>query len=234
MTITRGVRNNNPGNIDRKAANKWQGRMPAEKMTDAQRAEKRFEVFAAPAWGIRAMAVLLINYFDRHGCDTVRKVIDRWAPPSENNTDAYVNAVARAVGVAPEQRINLHDYARLRPLVVAIIAHENAGYAYPAEIVDEGLRLAGVVKPKPSPAQNAAATALVAGGTAAAIEVVPPVIDGISHVLPLLQTMSQVANTTSGLPQAARVVAYVLVGLSIGASLYAWYRLRRAQKAVAP
>lgn len=234
MTTTRGIRNNNPGNIDRKAANKWQGRMPAEKMTDAQRAEKRFEVFAAPAWGIRAMAVLLINYFDRHGCDTVEKIINRWAPPVENDTGAYVRAVASAVGVAPTARISLHDYARLRPLVVAIIAHENAGYAYPAEIVDEGLRLAGVVKPKASLAQNAAATALVAGGTAAAIEVVPPVLDGIAQVLPLLSTLGQVANATTGLPQAARVVAYVLVGISICASLYAWYRLRRAQKSVAP
>lgn len=234
MTITRGIRNNNPGNIDRKASNKWQGRMAVGKMTDAQRAERRFEVFAAPAWGIRAMAVLLINYFDRHGCDTIRKIITRWAPASENNTDAYVSAVATAVGLAPDVQVELHNYACLRPLVVAIIAHENAGYAYPADVVDEGLRLAGVAKPTPSFAQNAAATALVAGSTAAALQVAPPVIDGVSQVLPLLHTFSQVASLTTGLPQAARVIAYVLVGLSIGASLYAWYRLRRSQKAVAP
>jgi hypothetical protein len=35
-------------------------------------------------------------------------------------------------------------YSVMRPLVVAIIAHENAGYAYPDAVIDEGLYLAGI------------------------------------------------------------------------------------------
>lgn len=66
MGARRGIRNNNPGNIDRNPANKWQGRMARDRMTVAQRAEKRFEVFASPAWGIRAICVLLISYQDKH------------------------------------------------------------------------------------------------------------------------------------------------------------------------
>lgn len=230
-TQTRGVRNNNPGNIDRMPQNKWQGRMPRERMNSAQREEKRFEVFSSPAWGIRAMAVLLINYFDRHGCNTVEKVINRWAPPKENNTSAYVNAVAAALGVKPGEFINLHEFRRLHPLVVAIIAHENAGYRYPAEVVEEGLRLAGVVKPnsplvaKPTAAQKATVTAFAAGGGAALVE-------GVNELLPMLSAVSQVNSVTSGLPPMVRGIALLLVAVSVGASIYAFIRLRSASKAV--
>lgn len=234
MSESRGIRNNNPGNIDRQPQNKWQGRMPRERMSPAQREEKRFEVFATPAWGIRALAVLLINYFDRHGRNTVRKIIERWAPPTENNTDAYVLAVARAVGVGPDEFVNVHEYRRLRPIVEAIIAHENGRQPYSPEVIEEGLRLAGVVNPTearlvPAPkaaaaakAQTATAAALTAGAGAALVE-------GVAQVLPAVQSVNQVATATSGLPTWIRIAAVLAVVFSVGASLYAWLRLRRAR-----
>ncbi len=81
--------------------------------------------------GIRALAVTLITYHDKRrakdgsNIDTIREVIERWAPPNENNTSAYVNEVSKAVGVTPDMIIDLHDYDTLRPLVEAIIRHEN-------------------------------------------------------------------------------------------------------------
>lgn len=69
------------------------------------------------------MAVTLITYHDKRrakdgsSIDTIREVIERWAPPHENNTLAYVNEVSKAVGVAPDMIIDLHDYETLRPLV---------------------------------------------------------------------------------------------------------------------
>ncbi|MGH8053574.1 MAG: hypothetical protein ACREP4_06615 [Stenotrophomonas sp.] len=231
---TRGIRNFNPGNIDRSPLNKWQGRMPVEKMTNEQRSEKRFEVFASAQWGIRAMCILLITYQDRHNCHTVQQIINRWAPPSENDTGAYVAQVARAVGVAPGERINTHSYAVLRPLVEAIIKHENGVQPYSADVIEEGLRLAGVIKPggealvaTPKAAQAATVTALTAGGTAA-------VVEGVNTLLPALQSFNAVASATGGLPGAVRVAVIVAVAVSIGASLYAFLRLRRARRAVAP
>ncbi len=79
----RGVRNHNPGNIERDARTRWQGQA-------ARQSDPRFVVFTAPEWGIRAMARVLITYQDRHGCNTVAKIINRWAPPGENATSAYV------------------------------------------------------------------------------------------------------------------------------------------------
>lgn len=141
---TRGIRNRNPGNIDRNDT-KWQG-MAADQSGDA-----RFVVFKTPEWGIRALAKTLMTYEHVHKLDTVRKIVNRWAPPSENNTSAYVKAVAAKVGVLPDDVIDVDSMDVMRPLVAAIIAHENAGYAYAESVIDEGLRLAGVHDAKPKP-----------------------------------------------------------------------------------
>lgn len=238
MAVTRGIRNNNPGNIDRNPANKWQGRMRPEQMTPDQRAEKRFEVFATPQWGIRAMCVLLISYFDRHGCDTVRKVISRWAPPKENDTDAYVNAVAKAVGVPPDEWINVHEYRRLHPLVVAIIRHENGVQPYNPDVIEEGLRLAGVVKTNAAPlvavpkaATAAAATAAAATGAGAVAELVNSATQPVQQLMPAISQFNELAWATSALPSWLRAAASLVVLVAAAASVFTWYRLRRARKA---
>lgn len=154
----RGVRNNNPGNIRRNPANKWQGRVPLSQQTDHE-----FEQFVSPEYGIRALAITLITYQDRYGLRTVEEIVGRWAPPSENDTRAYVRAVARATGRAPASEIDTHDYEDLRMLVEAIISHENGGYRYQRHIVDRGLELAGVTPP-PRPVVS---TDTVRGSTAA-------------------------------------------------------------------
>ncbi|EPU9415876.1 hypothetical protein ACV0UJ_005298, partial [Escherichia coli] len=117
MKTPRGIRNNNPGNLDK--GSPWQGLV-------ANPDEPRFCTFKDPVWGIRALAVTLITYHDKRrakdgtSIDTIREVIERWAPPNENNTDAYINEVSKAVGVTADMIIDLHDYDILRPLVEAI------------------------------------------------------------------------------------------------------------------
>lgn len=233
MYPARGIRNFNPGNIEHNPANKWQGRMPRAQMTPAQRAEKRFEVFKSPVWGIRAMCKLLINYQDFHGCDTVAKVINRWAPSTENNTTAYINAVATRMGVHPHEPINLHQYAMLHPCVLAIIQHENGKQPYNAAIIEEGLRLAGVVKPRHAlvsepKAATRATTVATTVGTAAAVA------EGVRQVMPLVNTANEVNYATQGMPQWLRTGVVVLIAVSVGFSWYATKRLRDASKAVKP
>lgn len=235
---SRGIRNNNPGNIDRSPANKWQGTMPREKMTVEQRNEKRFEVFASPAWGIRALCVVLISYQDKHGLKDVRGFINRWAPPVENDTGAYVRQVANALGVTPDAFINIHEYRRMRPMVDAIISHENGGNPYSVDVIEEGLRLAGVVKPggnalvaTPRAATNATVAAVATGGTAAAVELVNQFAPAVHQVLPAIQSANAVAASTSALPDWLRTAAAIAVAVSVAASLYAWWRLRRAARA---
>jgi hypothetical protein len=140
--LPRGVRNKNPGNIDRNAT-KWQGMAPD------QGSDSRFVVFTSAEWGIRALAKTLMTYQSVHGLKTIKGIINRWAPPSENDTGAYVQHVAELCGVKATETIDVDTVAIMLPLVKAIIAHENGGYAYPESVVMEGIRRAGIFDAKP-------------------------------------------------------------------------------------
>ncbi|WP_151883854.1 structural protein P5 [Pseudomonas putida] len=142
----RGVRNNNPGNIDFNPRNAWQGQLGLE----VGAAKPRFARFDTPENGIRALGKLLINYRGKDGMpgvggkgiDTVLETISRWAPSNENDTQAYAAAVAKRIGVRPTDPINIKNPATLRGMVLGIIAHENGGNPYPDQVIDEGVRRA--------------------------------------------------------------------------------------------
>lgn len=125
----RGIRNNNPGNIDYNPRNAWQGQLPPD-----ARIESRFARFDTPHNGIRALAKLLLNYRKIHGLRTVESLIARWAPSNENDTKAYARAVAAEVGVPMQAVIHL-DQPTLEKLVTAIIRHENGQQPYRAELI---------------------------------------------------------------------------------------------------
>lgn len=139
----RGVRNRNPGNIDFNPRNDWQGQIGKEP-------GGRFAIFDTPENGIRALGKLLINYRGKDGMpgvggkgiDTVLETISRWAPSSENDTQAYASAVAKRLDVRPTDPINIKEPATLRGIVVGIIVHENGDNPYPDLVIDEGVRRA--------------------------------------------------------------------------------------------
>lgn len=135
MKQSRGIRNNNPGNIDYNKNNQWRGQIGIEDGV----AKPRFAKFDTPENGIRALAKLLLNYQRLHKLNTVREIINRWAPPVENVTSAYVAACARALGVAADEFINLSDRRLLKLLTVAIIRHENGSQPYSDFVIDTGV-----------------------------------------------------------------------------------------------
>ena len=199
--LPRGIRNHNPGNL-RRSADPWQG-------LAAQQTDLEFFQFVSPKWGIRALARTLITYQDKVGLRNIRQIIGRWAPPNENDTGAYVRTVAAAVGVGPEDRVNVHEYAVLRPLVLAIIKHENGQQPYTDAEVDAGLVLAGVEPPqrplnrtRTVQGGQVAAGATVLGLTAEAVRQVEPAI-------PLLQSLLQVAPWVVGAAALAGI-AYMI------------------------
>lgn len=173
--LPRGIRNNNPGNIEKGAP--WQG-LAADQSTD-----RRFCVFTEPRWGIRAIARVLITYQDKRlardgsRIDTVQEIIARWAPAGENNVSSYVRAVRRAMGIEPGAEVDVHCYEHMRPLIAAIIRHENGrnpgrpdGAWYDDETLDAGLRLAGIEPPlRPlAKSRTMAGTVATAAGAAGA------------------------------------------------------------------
>ena len=140
----RGIRNHNPGNIRHVKGTRWQG-------MSANQNDADFVQFIYPRWGVRAIARTLVTYQDKHSLRTIRKIIGRWAPPNENNTESYVRQVAIRVGVSPDGRIDVYDYKIMRALVEAIIRHENGAGPLPESawygdaLINEGLQLAGIV-----------------------------------------------------------------------------------------
>ena len=132
MLTPRGIRNNNPGNI-RHSGSQWQGMA-------AQQTDPAFVQFVAPEYGIRALAKLLNNYASRDGLNTVRLLINKYAPSNENNTEAYAQAVARALGVNPDTVISVPQH--LNALVEAIIQHENGQQPYQLAQITTGVSMA--------------------------------------------------------------------------------------------
>lgn len=136
----RGIRNNNPGNI-RTGGDAWLGKTGDD---------GEFLTFDKPENGLRAAARLLQTYQTKHGLKTVADIIGRWAPPDENQTAAYVQAVSIWADVEPDEPIDVHDYGTALRLLRAIVRFENGkppeGQSdwYPPEVYERGLRLAGV------------------------------------------------------------------------------------------
>lgn len=128
----RGIRNNNPGNI-RHSSIHWQGKSSTQ-------TDPAFVQFDSPEYGIRALARLLDTYSTHYGLNTVRGIIGRYAPSNENDTASYVNSVAGALGVSPDQRIDVQ--ANKTALVQAIIKHENGIQPYALATIETGVNLA--------------------------------------------------------------------------------------------
>lgn len=129
----RGIRNNNPGNLEYSKTNPWVGQTGDD---------GRFAKFETPEHGIRALGRNLLSY-QRQGIDTVSDIINRWAPPADNNnTDAYIQAVCAQLGVAPDQQLDASNPDTLKALCAAIIHHENGNQPYSDQQLSSGVSAA--------------------------------------------------------------------------------------------
>lgn len=127
-----GIRNNNPGNIKSDNGIYWEGMVGDDGI---------FDIFSDTTWGLRALATDLANKINR-GLNTIRLIVSDYAPPSENNTPAYIAAVANDTGIGPDDLLS-KDQITLHDLMRAIINHENgvaASYQYyPDADIDTGI-----------------------------------------------------------------------------------------------
>lgn len=140
--LSRGLRNNNPGNIRRSAANAWKGKIdtPQRAAELGVQWDADYEQFTHPMYGVRAAARLLRNYYHRDGLQTVRQIVTKYAPPSENPTSSYIAYVARALGVGPDEVIPLER--RLPELLAAIVHVENGVQPFSLEELSAWANLA--------------------------------------------------------------------------------------------
>lgn len=125
---SRGIRNNNPGNI-RITKDKWQGLR--EKQED-----KSFFQFTEIKWGYRALIRTLQMYRKRHGCATIADFIKRWAPPVENNTSGYITRVCKEMQVPDSYIPDIEDKATMCAFASAISMVENGTPAVMKDVED--------------------------------------------------------------------------------------------------
>lgn len=151
----RGIRNNNIGNI-RVSKDQWEG---------ATGDDGAFLTFDTPDSGVRALAKNLMSY-GRQGYDSIEKIINRWAPPSENDTQSYIDSVVAATGIPATQSIDLTNPDVLASLSEAIGYHET-GSRYDPEVyklgVSRALSGAGGITPKTPPVSANVFDALTEG-----------------------------------------------------------------------
>ena len=128
--LARGLRNCNPLNIRRVAGTKWKGQSALQ--TDAS-----FVCFNAMEWGIRAAFCILRTYARRYQCLSPADIVGRWAPPHQNDTDAYIRSVCSWTGFGGRQHLTEADWPRL----VQAMARQESGTTLSEEIINKGFKL---------------------------------------------------------------------------------------------
>ncbi len=124
----RGERNNNPGNI--RHGSKWQG-------LSAQQTDKDFCQFVSPEYGIRAIYKLLQTYQKKYGLCSIREIINRYAPPKENNTEGYIQRVAKELNVSTEDCVSVSKKEVAIALATAIVGVELGYQPYSQKVFED-------------------------------------------------------------------------------------------------
>ena len=125
--MSRGLRNNNPGNI-RQSNTRYLGEVRPSQ-------DAAFKQFETAAWGYRAMFVLLDSY-RRKGYRTFRDMILRYAPPVENDTRAYMDFVCSHTGIESDTPVDTHHAATMIPIVAAMSRMENGTDANMSDVTE--------------------------------------------------------------------------------------------------
>lgn len=122
--MTRGIRNNNPGNIEAHGGPN----------------DGRFAVYQSPETGLKAMGSLLTRYQTKYNRNTINEIIHRWAPPKENDTAAYVARVSKIAGIGADDPVDLKDTGVLAKIMQGMITVENGHNPYPEQLIEASLQ----------------------------------------------------------------------------------------------
>lgn len=126
---TRGLRNNNPGNIEKGAT--WIGSIGDD---------GRFVIFQDMEHGARAMIRVIKNYITKYQINTPKEIIKRWAPEHENDTASYIQFVSQNTGISENTQLKTTDDSHLVNMA-RIMAYMETGVSLPTSIFEKGLYL---------------------------------------------------------------------------------------------
>ena len=133
MKTPRGILNCNPANI-RLNSQSFVGELKPS-------SDRSFKQFKSMTYGVRALMRILLTYYHKYNCDTVSKIITRYAPSIENNTSAYIAFVCRYMHTEPNTILRLYIKPDLFPLVEAICKYESNYVPTESMLIDAFLKL---------------------------------------------------------------------------------------------
>ena len=125
MATARGLKNNNPLNI-RHNGDCFQGEVRPG-------TDRAFKQFTSAAYGYRAAFVTLGTYLER-GKNTIEKIVQSWAPPSENHTANYIANVEKWSGINRHKVLTANDGEDYVKIVIAMSRTENGVDAKPVDV----------------------------------------------------------------------------------------------------
>lgn len=126
--LPRGLRNNNPGNIRNSDEIDWTGEVSLKKDND-------FEEFEDIEHGYRAMFILVRNYILKHGLNTIRGIISRYAPAHENHTENYIDIVSNRSGIGADDVISADNREIMIRVIAAMSYVENGVEADMSDVI---------------------------------------------------------------------------------------------------
>ena len=126
-SMPRGLRNNNPLNI-RISTDKFVGEVRPSQ-------DKAFKQFDTMAHGYRAAFRVLRTYINNYKCDTIRKIISRWAPKNENHTENYIKVVSERSGITADEPILADNREMMIRIVAAMSFVENGREAVMSDVI---------------------------------------------------------------------------------------------------
>jgi hypothetical protein len=161
-----------------------------------------FATFSDLPSGVAATADQLALYQTRHGINTVQDAVKRWVSDPKADLTSYTADVAKALGVAPTDKIDLTNPTVQQKFILAAQPHESGGggaVLNPADVA-KGVQLAAAnrgqtVQAPPAPYKVATAGATVpgppSGSTTATADTTTTTADATPTATPAEQTFEQ-------------------------------------------
>ena len=219
--LPRGIRNNNPGNVEHNSRNKWLGL--ADPASDG-----RYCRFAHPQFGIRAMLWVLLTYQTKYRLKTIKQLIERYAPRQDKNaTDEYIDHVAKKSGLRSNEVISLREFKTAVAVVTAMIEFENGMQPYPSALIETAVGLVittddensvGTVKPVvKSTEQLAVGGAAVGTGGMAGLEWLKTQVE--NNQTAVIDGLTKAQDQLSGV----QTLGWIQVALLIAVLGSIWY-----------
>jgi hypothetical protein len=215
MTEPRGIRCNNPLNIEYSAKTQWRG-------LDDPPSDGRFARFTEPQWGVRA-AIMVLRSYHKRGIRSVRQIVSTWAPAHENNTESYIGAVVRRTNFRPDTVIDITNKDQVIALLKAMELVENG---HPRGTAN-GQWLDDLVYESAWSLANPLdrSRTMIGGATAGAATAAQGLLDVVQEST---QQAAVVADTVGmAWPEIARWVLLAVAMAGIGYALYARWQARQ-------